>query len=136
LSNQIEEIISSLREYKEKAISLVKTLNLDKSKECIRKSVSAQNLTKSLGLMMDELRKVEDVSYTLSIMKIEARSLSDSLPEGPLYQPVRMELKGLFSILGEAIVLTKSRYEFLQTVFTGIRSINTNFRSLNRSLST
>jgi len=126
----VEEIIKFIRSTKEEITQLVSNITLVNIEDCINKSLNPIEAPKAIASTLLELSKVEQVNYDISIAKMEIRNLLETLGNLDSLTALKKEAKTALIVLGDCHQIIKSRYDFLGIVFGGIRSLNSNFRSL------
>lgn len=128
------EIIDSVQTQKKEIIKKIKeNLNTSTIEEIINKSLNPSTSTGALSNTLLILNKIEQVLFDVSIVKMEMRELSEKLPNENQYSMVRKELKVALSAVGDCYIIAKSRYDHVDKILMGVRSINSNLRTRDRA---
>lgn len=123
------KIIATIQGHKKTVIdSVKKKLDVSKVEDIIKKALNPKESTKALSNVLLTLNNIEEVIYDISIIKMELRELSEKLPNETQYSMVRKELKVGLSAVGDCYIIAKNRYDHVDRVLTGVRSINSNVR--------
>lgn len=129
---KLEDVIVQVKNYKKQAVDIAKGLKEIKDLQAdVKKSINPAESTASLASVMEKFIIVEQACYDISIIKMEARFLLDGLTDEPRFAILRKEIRALLTVSGDCQIMAKNRYDFLATLLSGVRSINSNFRKFS-----
>jgi len=125
--------LAMVRDYRKTSLDMVKGLRETvEVSDILDKSLNAEGCTGAIVALLGKIGEVEEVVYDLNIIKMEARSILAGTPDTAVLRGLRQELKALLSIVGDCVGIARARYDFLGTALGGVRSVNSNFRTLGR----
>lgn len=89
------------------------------------------NSGRALSEIITAMCDAEERLYDVSLIRMEVRSILAELDNAEL-TVVKKEFRKVLDLSSDGVNIARSRYEHLQTVLSGVRSINANMRGITK----
>jgi len=121
-------LMNIAEKYRKVVMDRTKNWSITDIAELVKGSLSPDKSGRAISEVITAMVDAEERLYDLSIIKMEARNLLTTMDD-PSLMVAKKEFRRVLDLASDGVVIAKNRYEHLQTVLGGIRSINTNMRS-------
>ncbi len=126
-----QKLMMLAAKYKKSVTDRTKGWDMIDVASLLKGSLNPDESGRALSEVITAMCDAEERLYDVSLIRMEVRSILAELDSADLTL-VKKEFRKVLDLSSDGVNIAKSRYEHLQTVLGGLRSINANMRGITK----